>query len=89
LLDDDEKLDTANKSKLKITVNETITWLDTLHEEVSKEEYEERLKKMEAVATAIMELFACMSEGAKEATNFVSLRWKFYDIALDLNGKSE
>ncbi|KAJ7877610.1 hypothetical protein B0H13DRAFT_1893142 [Mycena leptocephala] len=37
-----------------------------LQEEVSKEEYEERLKKMEAVATAIMELFACMSEGAKE-----------------------
>ncbi|KAJ7881484.1 hypothetical protein B0H13DRAFT_1629982, partial [Mycena leptocephala] len=62
LLNDDEKLDTANKSKLKITVNETITWLDTLQEEASKEEYEERLKKMEAVATAIVELLAGVKE---------------------------
>ena len=40
--------DAADKSKLETAVNDAIKWLDT-SQEVSKEEYEEKQKELEAV----------------------------------------
>ncbi|KZT68155.1 heat shock protein 70 [Daedalea quercina L-15889] len=48
------KFEPADKSKLESAVNETISWLDA-SQEASKEEYEDRQKELEGVASPIMQ----------------------------------
>src|SRR5271168_1774594 len=52
----DEKLDTADKEKLKAEVDKTIAWLDD-NQTATKEEYEAQQKELESVANPIMMKF--------------------------------
>ena len=49
----DEKLDAADKEKLKAEIDKTVAWLDE-SQQATKEEYEEHQKELEAVANPIM-----------------------------------
>lgn len=52
----DEKLDAADKEKLKAEIDQTVAWLDD-NQQGTREEYEERQKELEAVANPIMMKF--------------------------------
>ncbi|PMD58885.1 putative heat shock 70 kDa protein 2 [Hyaloscypha bicolor E] len=52
----DEKLDAADKEKLKAEIDKTVAWLDE-SQQATKEEYEEHQKELEAVANPIMMKF--------------------------------
>ncbi|KAI0190350.1 heat shock protein 70 [Astrocystis sublimbata] len=52
----DEKLDAADKEKLKTEIDQVVTWLDE-SQTASQEEYESRQKELEAVANPIMMKF--------------------------------
>jgi len=52
----DEKLDAADKEKLKAEIDKTVAWLDE-SQQANKEEYEEHQKELEAVANPIMMKF--------------------------------
>ncbi|EKD19815.1 heat shock protein [Drepanopeziza brunnea f. sp. 'multigermtubi' MB_m1] len=52
----DEKLDAADKEKLKAEIDKTVAWLDD-SQQATKEEYEEHQKELEAVANPIMMKF--------------------------------
>jgi L1 cell adhesion molecule like protein len=52
----DEKLDAADKEKLKTEIDQVVNWLDE-SQQATREEYEERQKELEAVANPIMMKF--------------------------------
>jgi L1 cell adhesion molecule like protein len=52
----DEKLDAADKEKLKTEIDQIVNWLDE-NQQATREEYEERQKELEAVANPIMMKF--------------------------------
>ncbi|KAK4107544.1 heat shock protein 70 [Canariomyces notabilis] len=52
----DEKLDAADKEKLRTEIDKIVNWLDE-NQQASKEEYEEHQKELEAVANPIMMKF--------------------------------
>ncbi|KUI67959.1 hypothetical protein VM1G_03371 [Cytospora mali] len=52
----DEKLDAADKEKLKAEIDKTVTWLDE-SQQATQEEYEAQQKELEAVANPIMMKF--------------------------------
>ncbi|KAK1774814.1 heat shock protein 70 family [Copromyces sp. CBS 386.78] len=52
----DEKLDAADKEKLKAEIDKTVAWLDE-SQQATREEYEEHQKELEAVANPIMMKF--------------------------------
>jgi L1 cell adhesion molecule like protein len=52
----DEKLDAADKEKLKTEIDQIVTWLDE-NQQATREEYEEHQKELEAVANPIMMKF--------------------------------
>ncbi|KAK3948650.1 heat shock protein 70 family [Pseudoneurospora amorphoporcata] len=52
----DEKLDAADKEKLKAEIDKTVAWLDD-SQQATREEYEEHQKELEAVANPIMMKF--------------------------------
>ncbi|CAK7270935.1 Hsp70 chaperone [Sporothrix epigloea] len=52
----DEKLDAADKEKLKAEIDRVVTWLDE-SQQATREEYEEHQKELEAVANPIMMKF--------------------------------
>jgi len=58
-----DKFDAADKTKLESAVNDTIKWLDA-SQEGSKEEYEEKQKELEAIASPIMQKFYGSAGGA-------------------------
>ena len=58
----DEKLDAADKEKLKAEIDKTVAWLDE-NQQATKEEYEEHQKELEAVANPIMMKFYGAGEG--------------------------
>ncbi|CAG8976685.1 hypothetical protein HYALB_00010810 [Hymenoscyphus albidus] len=59
----DEKLDAADKEKLKAEIDKTVAWLDE-SQQGTKEEYEEHQKELEAVANPIMMKFYGAEGGA-------------------------
>ena len=59
----DEKLDAADKEKLKAEIDKTVAWLDE-SQQATKEEYEEHQKELEAVANPIMMKFYGAEGGA-------------------------
>jgi heat shock protein 1/8 len=60
----DEKLDAADKEKLKAEIDKTVAWLDE-SQQATKEEYEEHQKELEAVANPIMmKFYGSNSDGA-------------------------
>jgi L1 cell adhesion molecule like protein len=52
----DEKLDAADKEKLKAEIDKTVAWLDD-SQQATKEEYESTQKELESVANPIMMKF--------------------------------
>ncbi|EAA34130.1 heat shock protein 70 [Neurospora crassa] len=52
----DEKLDAADKEKLKSEIDKIVAWLDE-NQQATREEYEERQKELEAIANPIMMKF--------------------------------
>lgn len=52
----DEKLDAADKEKLKAEIDRVVSWLDE-SQQATREEYEEHQKELEAVANPIMMKF--------------------------------
>lgn len=52
----DEKLDAADKEKLKTEIDQVVNWLDE-SQQATREEYEEHQKELEAVANPIMMKF--------------------------------
>jgi heat shock protein 1/8 len=52
----DEKLDAADKEKLKSEIDKIVNWLDE-NQQATREEYEEHQKELEAVANPIMMKF--------------------------------
>ncbi|RKU42943.1 Hsp70 chaperone [Coniochaeta pulveracea] len=52
----DEKLDAADKEKLKTEIDQIVNWLDE-NQQATREEYEERQKELEGVANPIMMKF--------------------------------
>lgn len=52
----DEKLDAADKEKLKAEIDKVVAWLDE-SQQATREEYEEHQKELEAVANPIMMKF--------------------------------
>ncbi|KAL2018767.1 hypothetical protein VTK56DRAFT_395 [Thermocarpiscus australiensis] len=52
----DEKLDQADKDKLRSEIDKIVSWLDE-NQQASREEYEEHQKELEAVANPIMMKF--------------------------------
>lgn len=52
----DEKLDQADKDKLKSEIDKIVSWLDE-NQQATREEYEEHQKELEAVANPIMMKF--------------------------------
>ncbi|KAG8160404.1 hypothetical protein KVR01_009940 [Diaporthe batatas] len=52
----DEKLDAADKEKLKAEIDKVVNWLDD-SQQATREEYEEQQKELEAVANPIMMKF--------------------------------
>ncbi|KAK7746845.1 Hsp70 chaperone [Cytospora paraplurivora] len=52
----DEKLDAADKEKLKAEIDKTVTWLDE-SQQATQEEYEAQQKELEGVANPIMMKF--------------------------------
>ncbi|POS78451.1 hsp70-like protein [Diaporthe helianthi] len=52
----DEKLDAADKEKLKTEIDKVVNWLDD-SQQATREEYEEQQKELEAVANPIMMKF--------------------------------
>ena len=52
----DEKLDAADKEKLKSEIDKIVAWLDE-NQQASREEYEEHQKELEGVANPIMMKF--------------------------------
>lgn len=52
----DEKLDAADKEKLKTEIDKIVAWLDD-NQQANREEYEEHQKELEAVANPIMMKF--------------------------------
>jgi L1 cell adhesion molecule like protein len=52
----DEKLDAADKEKLKAEIDKTVAWLDD-NQQAGKEEYEGQQKELESVANPIMMKF--------------------------------
>ncbi|THU82942.1 heat shock protein 70 [Dendrothele bispora CBS 962.96] len=48
-----DKIAAADKSKLEVAINETVSWLDG-SQEASKEEYHEKQKELESIANPIM-----------------------------------
>lgn len=60
----DEKIDAADKEKLKSEIDKTVAWLDD-SQAATKEEYEEHQKELEAVANPIMmKFYGAGGEGA-------------------------
>ena len=60
----DEKIDAADKEKLKAEIDKTVAWLDD-SQAATKEEYEEHQKELEAVANPIMmKFYGAGGEGA-------------------------
>ncbi|KAH8672649.1 putative heat shock 70 kDa protein 2 [Tricladium varicosporioides] len=59
----DEKLEAADKEKLKAEIDKTVAWLDE-SQAATKEEYEEHQKELEAVANPIMMKFYGSGDGA-------------------------
>lgn len=58
-----DKFEPADKTKLETAVNEAISWLDN-SQEASKEEYEDKQKELEAVASPIMQKLYSGAGGA-------------------------
>ncbi|SPO03966.1 Heat shock 70 kDa protein [Cephalotrichum gorgonifer] len=59
-----DKLDAADKEKLKAEIDKVVAWLDD-NQQGSREEYEERQKELEAVANPIMmKFYGSGGEGA-------------------------
>ncbi|KMP10085.1 heat shock 70 kDa protein [Coccidioides immitis RMSCC 2394] len=58
----DEKLDAADKEKLKTEIDKIVAWLDD-NQTASKEEYEDKQKELEGVANPIMMKFYGSGEG--------------------------
>lgn len=58
----DEKLDAADKEKLKAEIDKIVAWLDE-SQQATREEYEEHQKELEAVANPIMMKFYGSGEG--------------------------
>jgi heat shock 70kDa protein 1/2/6/8 len=52
----DEKLDAADKEKLKAEIDKTVAWLDD-NQQATKDEYESQQKELESVANPIMMKF--------------------------------
>lgn len=52
----EEKLDEADKTKLKTEIDQVVNWLDD-NQQATQEEYEEKQKELEAVANPIMMKF--------------------------------
>ncbi|KAK3489847.1 heat shock protein 70 [Neurospora hispaniola] len=52
----DEKLDAADKEKLKSEIDKIVAWLDE-NQQATREEYEDRQKELEAIANPIMMKF--------------------------------
>ncbi|OAX85038.1 hsp72-like protein [Emergomyces africanus] len=60
----DEKLDAADKEKLKTEIDKTVQWLDE-NQTATKEEYESQQKELESVANPIMmKFYGAGGEGA-------------------------
>ncbi|KAI3327577.1 heat shock protein 70 family [Xylariaceae sp. AK1471] len=59
----DEKLDAADKEKLKTEIDTVVSWLDE-NQQATREEYEDRQKELEAVANPIMMKFYGGAGGA-------------------------
>ena len=59
----DEKLDAADKEKLKTEIDQVVSWLDE-NQQATREEYEEKQKELEGVANPIMMKFYGGAGGA-------------------------
>ncbi|KAI1428481.1 heat shock 70 kDa protein [Xylaria sp. FL1777] len=59
----DEKLDAADKEKLKTEIDSVVSWLDE-NQQATREEYEEKQKELEGIANPIMMKFYGGAGGA-------------------------